>query len=133
MRIDEILELEAEIKGNHQKNIKGWLNESCGVKVKYRLYKVLDKISNDISAFNKIQDELVLKYGAEKDGQIVIEKFIGQEQKELNPKYLDFIKEINELSLQEVEVELPKISISELPDFTTEYHYRKIFEFLIED
>lgn len=133
MRLDEILELETEIKGNPERGIKGWLNEPCGVKVKYRLYKVLDLISSDINAFNTLRDELVLKYGTEKDGQILIEKFIGEEQKELNPKYLDFIKEVNELSLQEVEIELPKISISDIPDFTTEYHYRKIFKFLIED
>lgn len=121
MIIDDLLTLEAEIKGNPTLNIKGFLNENCGIKVKFKLHKILDLMSSDLKAFQAVRDSLVEKYGKE----VVLDKD--------NPKFKDFIKEINQVSLEEVNLELPKISIEEIPDFNTEYAYTKIFKFLIKE
>lgn len=146
LKFVDLLSLDAELNGFHrdaQKDeegnqiapeikIIGLLNtlpEDISFVVKYRLDKIVNKVSAEKKTFFELQQELAKKYGKEKDGQIVIEKEIDGKP---NKNFDKFQKENEALLMEEVEIEFKPIPLMTLEKVTSSQRYSILYDF-IED
>jgi len=143
LKLFDILNLEADINGlvnqqNGEPLRKGLLSFPLPMTTKYWLTKLAKTVGEEKKIIDGLRDELVKKYGEEKDGQIIVPRVIPDLDKKgnpvkvmiknaegndievdkmiLNPVFLEFDKEYSEVLNQEKELEYRPFS---LEDFKT--------------
>jgi len=89
-------------------NSQEWLNKllkvEMDIKKAYELRKFIIETDNKLKAFNQTRDDLIKKYGEEKEWQTrVKEENISK-----------FIEDINIIWEEEIEIEIPEITIDDL-------------------
>lgn len=136
LTLAEIITLESEINGlsNQQTSevvLKGLLGENINLVIKYRLSKLADLISADKKLVDSLRDELIKKYGEEKDGSIFIAPFLDEAKTISNPKFVQFANEYNTLLAEQKEIEHPVITLEDIKDVKSEGRY-DIFLKLVE-
>jgi hypothetical protein len=139
----EVLGLDVELKGitnqgTLEKLQKGLLDEKLKISVKYHLSSLSDKLSIEIERIEKFKEELIKALGTtDENGNISIpyrinEKFNEEgtlESWEINPKFIEFNKDVNELLKEEIEIEFNSISIDDL-DVETEIYPKILFKII---
>jgi hypothetical protein len=75
LKIVQFYNLEAELNGTQnpqtgEKLTKGLLSEKLQLKTKYWLSDLAKKVKEQTDACNELRNDLIKKYGEEKDGQI---------------------------------------------------------------
>jgi hypothetical protein len=127
LRLGEILQLESEVNGlvNPQTGKEifiGFRKHKLSLKTKYWLTELGERLSAERKAVETLRDDIIQKHG-EDDGKggIQIGMFIEQKDendvvisREVNPKYIDFQKEYNELLSEEKEIEYTPLTIEDL-------------------
>jgi hypothetical protein len=136
LTLAEIITLESEISGltNQQTGevaLKGLLSENINLVIKYRLSKLVDSISTDKKVVDGLRDELIKKYGEEKDGAIFIAPFLDEAKTVSNPKFGQFVQEYNTLLAEQKEIEHPVVTLEDIKDVKSEGRY-DVFLKLIE-
>ncbi len=165
LKLYDFLNLEADINGvidqrTGQRVRKGLLQYPLPMGVKYWITKLAKTVGEEKTIIDGLKDELVKKYGTERDGSIVVATTIddldkkgnpikikvkNQEGEEveinrqvINPQYLAFEKEYSEILQQEKELEYRPILLSELAThdnpngLETEETYETFFKLVSE-
>jgi hypothetical protein len=136
MKLSEFFQLEAELNGVRNPNtgevsFNGLLSQKMPLKTKYWLSDLAKKVSEQTEACNKLREELIKKYGTEKDGQVSISVQVEEDGKSvLNPSFQKFQEEYNTLLAEEREVEYKPLSIEDLGDIETEEVYQIVFSLI---
>ena len=78
LSLAELLTLEAELNGyvnpqSGEQILSGFLKEKLNLATKYWLTKLSDKLTSKKKTIEVLRDELIKKFGEEKDGNIGIE------------------------------------------------------------
>lgn len=142
LKLYDFLNLEAELNGvidarTQERTRKGLLQQALPMGTKYWLSKLAKAVAEEKTIIDGLKDELIKKYGTEKeDGSIMVELGIpeldkkgnpvmikvkaedGSEKEQarmvINPQYLAFEKDFNEVLQQEKELEYRGFSIEDL-------------------
>lgn len=137
LSISELLQLQAELVGNQ--NVKGLLALKLNMLAKYRLSQLYKVVSEELSVYQKINDELIQKFGEEKDGGFVIPAKITEHDKHGetydidNPNIELYLAELNPILADTKELDLPEIYVSDLKDAESEGFYPLFFEKILKD
>jgi len=136
LKLVQFFNLEAELNGavnpqTGEKLTKGILSEKLQLKTKYWLSDLSKRVKEQTDACQTLRDELIKKYGEEKDGGIYIPQFVEEDGKKVvNPKFISFQNEFNALMDEEREIEYKEISIDELGQVETTEVYETLFSLL---
>jgi hypothetical protein len=139
LSLNEALSLEFELNGEVNPQTKevvfnGLLAEKMSLKTKYWLTKLSDKLSSEKKTILGLRDDLIKKYGKEKeDGSVEVKPYLDEEGKEENPDFISFSKEMNDLLLEEKEFEYNPIPLDDLGEISTEGRYNLVFKLVKED
>ena len=128
LTISDFLALEDELtKGKHC-----LLTQKLAMTTKYYLNSLLNNIRLETAPCNDIKNELVKKYGEEKDGNITINIKIKNEQGEeiINPNMLKFQDEFSPVLLIEKELEHKDFNIEEFKDVSSEGFYPVFYKLI---
>jgi len=128
LTISDFFALEEELtKGKHC-----LLTQKLAMTTKYYLNSLLNNIKLETTPCNDIKNELVKKYGEEKDGNITINIKIKNEQGEeiINPNMLKFQDEFSPVLLIEKELEHKDFNIEEFKDVSSEGFYPVFYKLI---
>ena len=141
LKLYDFLNLEADINGvldqrTGQRVRKGLLQHPLPMGVKYWITKLAKTVGEEKTIIDGLKDELVKKYGTEKDGSITVVTLIDElddkgknvkinvknqdgemveiNKQIINPQYAAFEKDYTEILQQEKELEYRPILLSEL-------------------
>jgi hypothetical protein len=138
LSLAELLTLEAELNGyvnpqSGEQILSGFLKEKLNLATKYWLTKLSDKLTSKKKTIEVLRDELIKKFGEEKDGNIGIETFLDEEKTKVNPKFIEFQDEWAKLLSEEEEVEYNPLTVSDLEKIDSEGNYNLVFKLVKED
>ena len=158
LKLYEFYNLEAELNGltNQQTGEKvatGLLSEKLSMVTKYWLSDLAKKIAAEKESIEKLKEELIKKHGTEDDkGGISIPMAIDEldsdnlpikdldkdgnwfTKKVINPAYVEFEKEFNDLLQQEREIEYKPITLADFSNVETSQNYSTFFKLVsVED
>lgn len=138
LSLAELLTLEAELNGyanpqSGEQILSGFLKEKLNLATKYWLTKLSDKLTAKKKTIEVLRDELIKKFGEEKDGSIGIETFLDEEKTKVNPKFVEFQDEWAKLLSEEEEVEYNPISVADLEKIDSENNYNLVFKLVKSD
>ena len=128
LTLGEILDLVNEIYG-----LNGLLKQKISITTKYWLNDLGEQLIKEQATIKQFHDELVIKYGAEVDGVVKINISIDDSEtqtKKINPNYLEFSNEYNNLLAETKNIQHKTFNLSDLSEITTEEDY-KVFRKLI--
>ena len=147
LKLSEFYQLEAELNGvvNQQTGEKlsnGLLNEKVKLTTKYWLSDLAKKVATEKEAVEKVKNELIQKHGeADSNGSISI-PFYAKEQvdeegnvisREINPKFVEFQNEFNNLLNEERELEHKGFKLDELESIESSENYPVFFKLIKVD
>lgn len=153
LKLNEFYLLEAEINGSKNKEtneviVEGLLNEKIKLTTKYWLTDLYNKISVEVESLNKLRDSLVLKYATvdsngnysipftidkineNNEVEMVEQDGVQVPLKVVNPAYINYQNEINELLNQEKEIYFKPFKLEEFENVVTTYNYNVIFKLI---
>jgi len=138
LSLAELLTLEAELNGyvnpqSGEQILSGFLKEKLNLATKYWLTKLSDKLTSKKKTIEVLRDELIKKFGVEKDGSIGIETFLDEEKTKVNPKFIEFQDEWAKLLSEEEEVEYNPLTVADLEKIDSEGNYNLVFKLVKED
>ena len=138
LSLADLLTLEAELNGyvnpqSGEQILSGFLKEKLNLATKYWLTKLSDKLTAKKKTIETLRDELIKKFGEEKDGSIGIETFLDEEKTKVNPKFIEFQDEWAKLLSEEEEVEYNPLTVSDLEKIDSEGNYNLVFKLVKED
>lgn len=158
LKLYEFYNLEAELNGltNQQTGEKvatGLLQEKLSMVTKYWLTDLAKKVSTEKESVEKLKEELIKKHGTEdNNGGVAIPMTIeevdadgnavmvtdadGKEtvKRTLNPQYVEFEKEFNELLNQERDLDYKSFNLVDFENVETSQNYTTFFKLVkVED
>jgi hypothetical protein len=142
LSLAELLTLEAELNGFIRINpetekqeviVLGLLNEHLNLGTKYWMTSLGEKLAAKKKLVENLRDELIKKFGEEKNGSIGIETFLDEEKTKVNPKFVEFQDEWTELLSEKEEIEYNFISKEELNKIDSKSNYAFIYKTFIKD
>jgi ribosomal protein L2 len=138
LSLAELLTLEAELNGyvnpqSGEQILSGFLKEKLNLATKYWLTKLSDKLTSKKKTIEVLRDELIKKFGEEKDGSIGIETFLDEEKTKVNPKFIEFQDEWAKLLSEEEEIEYNPLTVADLEKIDSEGNYNLVFKLVKED
>jgi hypothetical protein len=115
--------------------LNGLLSQKLTLSTKYWLTDLAKRVKEQTEACEALKNELIKKYGEEKDGQIQISFNVKNEAGEdvPNPKFLEFQNEYQNLLNEERELEYKELKLSDLGSIETEEVYSMFFSLLKAD
>lgn len=120
----ELVELEFELS-EVIKGIKSFVP-------KFHINKFVKNFENDFKLLAEAKNEIVKKYGEEKDGQIVVKQFEDEEKKVITEAFKSFINDYQELLSQEVEVSYTPIKLEMFKELESEFNFPVLYKFITE-
>jgi hypothetical protein len=138
LTLGEIITLEAELNGfihpeTGEKVVSGLLSHKLNLAKKYWLTKLADKCQSEKKIVDGLRDELVKKFGEQKDDKIEVKTFLDEERTQINPNYIEFQGEYMTLLSEKKELEYKPITLSDLESIDSEENYSIIFKLIKED
>jgi hypothetical protein len=138
LTLGEIITLEAELNGfihpeTGEKVVSGLLSHKLNLAKKYWLTKLADKCQSEKKVVDGLRDELVKKFGEQKDDKIEVKTFLDEERTQINPNYIEFQGEYMTLLSEKKELEYKPITLSDLESIDSEENYSIIFKLIKED
>jgi len=137
LKLSEFYQLEAELNGvvNQQTGEKisqGLLSQKLSLNVKYWLNDMAKKVKEQKDECETLKNELIKKYGEEKDGMIQIAMTIKDENDNdvINPAFVSFQNEFQKLLAEERELEYKQLKLSDVGNIETEDSYDLFFSLL---
>lgn len=146
LQLGEILQLEKEINGyvnpeTNEQEFKGFINQDLSIILKYKLSELSDFLTNEKKKVGDLRDSLIKKYGKpDEEGKIVVKMFIedestsieGEEPKMIvNPEFKKLDEEFGKLLVQEIEVDVPEITLDDLKEAgKTKDNYKLLFKLI---
>jgi hypothetical protein len=142
LRLSEFYQLDAELNGivNQQTGeviAKGLLGEKLKLSTKYWLTELAKKVAEEKSAVEKLKEELIKKHGeTSEDGTIGIPMYtniVKNEEgevvsREINPKFVEFQNDFNELLQETKELEHKEFKLSDFENVESDGVYVTFFK-----
>jgi hypothetical protein len=146
IKLFEALNLEAEITGvsntqTGERLVEGLVSQKIPIVTKYWLNTLLESLEKEKTKLTNLREELIKKYGEEdNNGAIGISQSIKTDKLDeqgnpvyvVNPNYIEFIKEYNPILEENIDINLPSISLDELSKIETSDNYPLIFKYLVQ-
>lgn len=117
----ELLQLESELNGfvnqqTKEKVYKGFINHNLPILLKYDLLNLSEFLSNERKKIESLRDELIKQYGKlNEDGNYYLNLYEDSDNMtKLSESYILFENDYNKLLSQEIEIEYPDITRSDL-------------------
>lgn len=146
LQLGEILQLEKEINGyinpeTNEQEFKGFINQDLSIILKYKLSELSDFLTNEKKKVGDLRDSLIKKYGKpDEEGKIVVKMFIEDENTNIegeeprmiiNPEFKKLDEEFGKLLVQEIEVDVPEITLDDLKEAgKTKDNYKLLFKLI---
>lgn len=144
LNLNEILQLEIEINGlivnkTGEIIVEGILKQNLKIILKYDLTNLGEELILEKKSFEKINNDLIEKYGVENNGTHEINPFIeiinenGEViERQSNQKFIDYNIELNDLlENKRKKILFPLITKDDLKDMgSTKDNYRTIFKLI---
>jgi hypothetical protein len=141
LKLHEVYELNLELKGSINQQTgetirKGILDEKISISVKYWLDKLSLKLKTEIDLVEKLKEEIIKKLGVvDEQGNYSIplrinEKFDDKDELlsyDVNPTFLEYQSEFEQLINQEVEIEYNAINLEDI-NIRSEVYPRILFK-----
>lgn len=143
LKLKDIIALKSEIYGVANRSL-GLLKQNLPYSVKYWLHDLGNRITIDESIVIKMRDELVLKYGSpNSEGNMEVSNTIedgveidseGNEKKKfkINPNYIEFYKEYNNILNEDKELEYKPFKLDDLKTMVTNEDYPIFRKLVVE-
>jgi hypothetical protein len=136
LKLSEILALDSELTGlvnqsTGERLTKGLLSQSLNLKTKFWLTKLKDQTAVHAGTVEQLKRDTIKKYGKEDDKGNIVIPLKGENESEINPDYISFINEMNELLAEEKEIEYKPLSLEDF-NFETDEVYPTFFKLLSE-
>lgn len=137
LKLYEFYTLDQELNGvvNQEKQevvSKGLLSENLKFVLKYHLSALSKKVTEEKKDLEALKGEIIKKYGKEdKDGQASIPMYIFDEEKKpigMNPDYLKFAKEWEELLQEEKGVDHFEFNLDHFSKLESDGRYDTFFK-----
>lgn len=141
LKLAEFYQLELELNGavnpqTGERLSQGLLSQKLSLNIKYWLNDMAKKVKEQKDECEALKNELVKKYGVEKDGNIQLAVNIKDENGNdvVNPNFILFQNEFQKLLSEERELEYKQLKLSDIGDIKTEDSYDLLFSLLkVED
>lgn len=144
LTLADVLDLEGEINGlvnneTGQVIYEGFRKQNLNIILKYDINTFGELLKNEVKSIDVIRDELVMKYGKEKDGTIVVTMYDEVKDDEGNvisrkysKNFIDFNNEFNTLLTSKTkEFDVPTITKEDLKNAgQTKDDYRVLFKLI---
>lgn len=137
MKLGQFFALDAELNGivnqeNGEVIVKGILSQKLPMYVKYWLIDLAKKVGDAKKSCEELRNEIIKKYGEEKDGSYSIPFTIKDEDgnEVRNPQSIEFEKEYGDLLNEDREIEYKQLSIEDFSKVETEENYVILFSLL---
>ena len=137
LKLAEFYQLEAELNGvvntqTGEKVVQGILSQKLPLNVKYWLNDLAKRVKEQKDECEKLREELIKKYGEEKDGAVQIPFFVKDAEGNdvQNEKMVSFQNEYASLLNEERDLEYKSIKLSDIGNLETEEVYEKLFSLL---
>lgn len=144
LTLADVLDLEGEINGlvnneTGQVIYEGFRKQNLNIILKYDINTFGELLKNEVKSIDTIRDELVMKYGKEKDGTIVVTMYDEVKDDEGNvisrkysKNFIDFNNEFNTLLTSKTkEFDVPTITKEDLKNAgQTKDDYRVLFKLI---
>jgi len=120
---------------NAAPGVYGSGSQKLSLNVKYWLNDMAKKVKEQKDQCEALKNELIKKYGEEKDGMIQISMSIKAEDgvDVINPAFVSFQNEFQKLLSEERELEYKELKLSDIGDIETEESYHLLFSLLKVD
>jgi hypothetical protein len=140
-KLAEFYQLELELNGalnpeTGEKISQGLLSQKLSLNIKYWLNDMARKVKEQKDQCEALKNELINKYGEEKDGNMQVSYTIKAEDGTtvINPAFVSFQNEFQKLLNEERELEYKELKLSDIGDIETEDSYHLLFSLLkVED
>lgn len=146
LKLGEAIQLEMEINGfvnpeTGKQEYEGFLKQDISIILKYELSELGEILTKEKTKIDTLRNELIKKYGAEKNGMLFVDMFIDEKDEDgnivsrvINPKYVQFDKDLGELLSQEKEFSYPTITKDDLKSAgKTKDKYIVLFKLIKKD
>lgn len=144
LKLQEFYQLSSELNGfvNQQTGetvSKGLLAERVKLTTKYWLADLAKKITAEKESIDKLREELIKKYGVEENGSVSIPVYINEViddetkevvSREVNPDFIAFQNDFNQLLQEERELEYHPFSLEEFENVETDGVYVAFFKLI---
>jgi hypothetical protein len=137
LKLSEFYQLEAELNGviNQQTGEKlsqGLLSQKLPLNIKYWLNDMAKKVKEQKDECEVLKDEIIKKYGEEKDGIVQIKMTVKDDNDNdvINPAFVSFQNEFQKLLTEERELEYKQLKLSDIGNIETEDSYDLFFSLL---
>lgn len=142
LKLGDILQLGYEINGlivpeTNERIYEGFLNQNLSIILKYELTDVGEMLQKEKKKIDGLRDELIKKYGEVYGENLAVKMYLeetdeeGNINKQINPKYIEFDNEYNQLLNQEKEIEFPEVTLKDLKDAgKTKDVYKVLFKLI---
>lgn len=119
---------------NLQAEIANVIENSKSFTAKFHLNNLLSQIEPKVKNFNELKNEMVKKYGTEKeDGQIAVQQFVVEGSSEETEEYKEFLPQWNDLLfVTDVEIEYTSLKLSVFDSVESDKYYPVLFKFIKE-
>jgi hypothetical protein len=111
-----------------QKDLGFFLEQELKPKARYLLIELAKKVNSAIESFNKVNEELIKKYGSELEGgKIGIPQFTDDTKQELTESFKNYVQDLEPLLLEEQELEvklIPEEAIKDIPNKSSDVFFR---------
>lgn len=130
----EFQTLDQELNGYYDQKgnkIEGLLSEEISVKVRFWASRVNSKIEEIKKAIDSSREDLIKKYGEEKDGRIAVpETTMKGKQKVFTEEYIKFVNDYTSVLEMEEEIEIPELSIEDIGNLNTKVKLNIFFKLI---
>jgi hypothetical protein len=144
LTLADVLDLEGEINGlinneTGQVIYEGFRKQNLNIILKYDINTFGEVLKNEVKSIDAIRDELVIKYGKEKDGTTMVSMYEEEKDDEGNviskkyaKNFIEFNNEFNTLLTSKTkEFDVPTITKEDLKNAgQTKDDYRVLFKLI---
>lgn len=142
LKLSDIYRLEVELNGgklntpNGEKTLEGLLSQKLNLVTKYWVNDLYKNIKEQKEQIDTLRNEIIMKYG-EKVGENMQLSYLMKNEKgeeSINPNFIKFQQEFDQLLLQEREIEYKQLKLKDISDIETSDVYEILFTLLdVED
>lgn len=107
--------------------VKSLLPEKLSLVTKYWLNDLIEKLKVEVKLIEESRNDLIKKYGTEKDGNISIDYKIGDE---INPKIIEFQEELSLLLSEEKDIYHHNFKLEDIKNIETSLNTTIFFKLI---
>lgn len=114
-----------------QEEINEILSQKISISTRYKFSEIKKTVDDAVTLATETKNSYIKKYGTEDDkGNFNLRIFMDEEEKKVNPKFEEFIKEWNEILETNKEINFQPIKLEDIETIQTEKPINVLFSLL---